>query len=479
MYYKINDNILFRQYSEYGYITDNSMFGYRLLNDSSPISGERYVSTSGAVMLGALSKIPQHIDNIIKKLMQIFKDVEYDELKQDMVDFFNQFVDDGYLNCGETYDECNNSSKTTTTKKSTDELPEKSVTIENCLKSIINKDDSLKSIHIEISSECNERCVHCYIPHEWKNNTIDSDLFYKILEDGRAMNIINVTISGGEPLMHKDFIDFLKKCRELDLSVNVLSNLVLLTDEMISEMRKNPLLSVQTSLYSMNPSIHDSITNVKGSFEKTKNAVMKLLSANIPVQISCPVMKQNKNDFTDVIEWGNANNIGVTVDYAIFASYDSSSSNLVNRLSLEEVSETFGKQLSEKIVSELYETAKERIKLTENSPVCSVCRYYFCVSAEGDVFPCVGWGKNKIGNLREHSIKELWESSEELQRLRHIKRSSFPQCVKCKNRGYCKICMMYNFNENSDEFKISDFHCKVASMIHEKVDSYLNMNHNI
>ncbi len=248
---------------------------------------------------------------------------------------------------------------------------------------------------------------------------------------------------------------------------------------MISEMRKNPLLSVQTSLYSMNPSIHDSITKVKGSFEKMKNAVMKLLSANIPVQISCPVMKQNKNDFTDVIEWGNANNIGVTVDYAIFVSYDSSSNNLVNRLSLEEVSKAFEKQLSEKNVHELNETAKERIKLTENSPVCSVCRYYFCVSAEGDVFPCVGWGKNKIGNLRQHSIKELWESSKELQRLRHIKRISFPQCVKCKNRGYCKICMMYNSNENNDEFKISDFHCKVASIIHAKVNSSLNMNDDI
>ena len=39
---------------------------------------------------------------------------------------------------------------------------------------------------------------------------------------------------------------------------------------------------------------------------------------------------------------------------------------------------------------------------------------------------------------------------------------------------------MSNSNENSygDEFKINDFHCKVASMIHGKVDSYLKMNPN-
>ena len=65
MYYKIRNDVLFRQYPGYGYITDNSEFGYRLLNDSRCFSGEKYVSESGAVMLATLSKVPRHIDNII------------------------------------------------------------------------------------------------------------------------------------------------------------------------------------------------------------------------------------------------------------------------------------------------------------------------------------------------------------------------------------------------------------------------------
>ena len=92
MYFKIKDNVLFRQYSEYGYITDNSMFGYRLLNDNTHHPGEKYVSQSGAVMLGVLSKTPQQIDDIVRKLLQIFEGVEYDELKQDTIDFFRQLV---------------------------------------------------------------------------------------------------------------------------------------------------------------------------------------------------------------------------------------------------------------------------------------------------------------------------------------------------------------------------------------------------
>lgn len=43
----------------------------------------------------------------------------------------------------------------------------------------------------------------------------------------------------------------------------------------------------------------------------------KLLKAKIPIQISCPVMKQNKDTFVDVIKWGYNNNIAVAVEPVI------------------------------------------------------------------------------------------------------------------------------------------------------------------
>lgn len=474
MYFKIDNKVLFRQYKEYGYITDNSMFGYRLLSDSKPMLGEKYVSESGSIMLGMLSKFPQDIEEIVNKLLDIFVGVEYDELKQDTIDFYMQLVNEGFLGYGETFDECNNFDVYFMRENSEVKSTNSDITVDNCSKSIFSQNDFLRSIHIEVANECNERCIHCYIPHQRKNKAINTEMFYRIVEEGRSMNIINVTISGGEPLIHKNFLSFLVRCRELDLSVNVLTNLTLLTDEIVLEMKKNPLLSVQTSLYSMNYKVHDLITKVEGSFEKTISGIMKLLDAGIPVQISCPIMKPNKDTFMDVIKWGDENSVAVLTDYIIFAAYDHTNCNLVNRLSLEEAEEAFDKQLTKERANSLSETAKEKILLTGTDPICSICRYYFCVSAEGDVFPCVGWQTNKIGNLKDNSIKEIWESSKKIQELREVKRESFPQCVECENRGYCTVCMMSNSNENSngDAFKVNDFHCKVASMMHSKVDSY-------
>ena len=55
-----------------------------------------------------------------------------------------------------------------------------------------------EALHIEVASECNERCVHCYIPHEDKLKMIKSSLFYHLIEEGRNMNIVNQTASEGE-----------------------------------------------------------------------------------------------------------------------------------------------------------------------------------------------------------------------------------------------------------------------------------------
>ena len=149
------------------------------------------------------------------------------------------------------------------------------------------------SIHVEIASECNERCVHCYIPHEFKQGLIDENLFDSILSQAMELKLLHISISGGEPMLHPHFIDFMRKCREADLSVNILSNLTLLNDEIIEEMKLNPLLSVQTSIYSMQANIHDGITHQKGSLNKTVASVIKLIENHIPIQISCPILKNN------------------------------------------------------------------------------------------------------------------------------------------------------------------------------------------
>ena len=347
MYYKLRQDILFRQYEEYGYITDNSEYGYRMLDDTRPKRNEKFVSQSGAVMLSTLERIPKHIDIIVEELSRIYTGVDFETLKSDTIEFFQYFVEEGYLSVGESVACCqdidisNNSDVTEITQTAS------TTNSDECGHSMFKTNEFLRSLHIEIANACNERCVHCYIPHKYKTDVMDPELFYRIIEDGRKMNIMHVTLSGGEPLLNKAIIEFLQKCRESDLSVNLLSNLIALSDEVIEEMKRNPFLSVQTSIYAMDPEIHDSITKVSGSLEKTLAGIEQILAAGIPVQISCPVMKQNKDAFEAVIRWGFEHKIAVAVEPVIFASYDHTGDNLPNRLSVEEIGKAVEVELAE------------------------------------------------------------------------------------------------------------------------------------
>ena len=475
MYYKIRNDVLFRKYQGHGYIADNSEYGYRMLNDNRQYLGEKYVSASGAIMLSMLSKSPRSIDDVVEELSQIFTGVEYEMLKQDTAEFFDLFVDEGFLSRGEAIDTCTDQFIENAPKLSGCDQIQEGIVKNDCTGGDISPNEFLRSIHIEIADACNERCIHCYIPNERKNNVIDSALFYRIIEEGRKMNIIHVTLSGGEPLLHKDILGFLKRCRKLELSVNILSNLTLLTDDIISEMKKNSLLSVQVSLYSMDAVVHDSIMKLNGSFEKTKNGILRLCDEGIPVQISCPIIKQNKDSYIDVLHWGWAHNIAVATEPVIFAAYDHSGCNLENRLSIEEVDDVLTVQMQEGYAESIRKTAKDKEKLTENDPICSVCRYSFCVMASGKVFPCAGWQNNVIGDLNRQTVQEVWETSDKIKELRQIKWSRFSQCVDCKDRGYCTVCMMWNSNENSDgdPFRINEHRCNVAAITHRKVDSVL------
>ncbi len=67
---------------------------------------------------------------------------------------------------------------------------------------------------------------------------------------------------------------------------------------------------------------HDEITQFAGSFSRTKAAIEQLIANDIPVQISCPTMKENKDDFGDVIDWAHKNGIRATTDYMIMAEYN-------------------------------------------------------------------------------------------------------------------------------------------------------------
>lgn len=484
MYFKQKSNVIFRNYESFGYITDNRNFGYKKADNNGNDIGDKIVSQSGAVFLSVLGQKSQTLEDIAKKINMQFTNVDIETIKNDAREFYGILEQDGFIVSGDTLQECDEKDSRFSYKileptiEKNDCYPTTKglkKTTQEFLDEYFKEEPQLTNLHIEITSKCNERCVHCYIPHDNKVNHIETDLFYNILEQCKEMKLLHLTLTGGEPMLHKNFSDFLKKCKEYNLSVNVLSNLTLLNDEIIEEMKANRLLGVQVSLYSMDSKIHDAITQIKGSFEITKNAILKLIENDVPLQISCPIMKQNKNSYRDVLNWAKIHNIHVGCDYVIIARCDHTTQNLRNRLSINDIKEV----INEKIVNEpkylelMEEESEKKKNNTPDDIVCSVCHSSICIADNGNVYPCAGWQGYVVGNVNETSLKDIWNNSRKVQYLRGLRKRDFPKCIQCLEKNYCTMCMVRNANEHplGNPLAVNEFFCNIAKINRELVQN--------
>jgi radical SAM protein with 4Fe4S-binding SPASM domain len=235
-------------------------------------------------------------------------------------------------------------------------------------------------------------------------------------------------------------------------------------------MKANRLSSVQVSLYSMKPEIHDGITKMPGSFYKTRDAILKLIDNDIPLQISCPTMKQNKNCYVDVLNWAQEHRVRAVTDYIMMARYDHTTGNLDNRLSLDEVASVINDIISndaeyqKEMTNADIDTADKRD--TSGDIVCGVCISSLCMVANGSVYPCAGWQDYVVGNLRETPLRAIWDDSPKVNYLRGLRKKDFPKCAACPDKAFCAMCMVRNANENPDgnPLKINEHFCRVAAL---------------
>lgn len=452
---------------------------------------DRIYNETGADFLREISREPTDIEMIIEQLSLLYgESVSKEKLRNDFCNFISDLETHLFLVTGNSPIECDNKdfdfsyslgNMKNKIRDFTQTTEQKVVeTTQDYILEADKRKPHLKSIQFELTSRCNERCIHCYIPNTKKDN--GSDMSYEqvcnIIDQFAEIGGLHVTLSGGEVFLHPNIIRILQYCRKKDMEICILSNLVALKDVQIPIIKAANVSYIQASLYSMIPEIHDSITTIKGSQVKTKRAIEKLVAADIPVQISCPLMKANRNGYSDILKYAQSIQVKAFTDYIMMAEANFDTKNLTNRLSLEE---------TEKVIRDIIEYdidyskwLKKQRPILENidldryakQPLCGVGINSLCITANGDVYPCPGWQSLIVGNIKKQTLQEIWEESDKLKVIRKVTHEDFPQCLKCEARNYCSMCLERNFNENQgDMFKINKHFCEVAFLtkrLHEE-----------
>jgi AdoMet-dependent heme synthase len=295
------------------------------------------------------------------------------------------------------------------------------------------------SVHMDLTYRCNERCVHCYLDHDDRGEMTTAEI-KGILDQLAEAGVFFLTLSGGEPLMRKDFFDIVAYARSLMFNVKVKTNGLLIGEKEAQRLQELGVENVQISVYSHRPEVHDAITKVKGSLERTKNAIRFLRAQGLKLTIANVMMTANLGDQGGVRELAKELDCIYTLDPTITPHIDGDMSLLKLRIPTHELENLMrSPELVGGDVDEYCAPAPPADADVLESTPCSAGHTACYISPYADVFPCVQFPL-PTGNLRSEKFLDIWNDSPQMKDVRSIRLQDLSTCSGCGHVGGCSRC---------------------------------------
>ena len=289
--------------------------------------------------------------------------------------------------------------------------------------------ESIAIIQFQYNYTCNFRCQHCSVKRfQGKNNarSFTMDDVKNLFKQADEMGLARVTITGGEPLVFKDFDALVEAIDPQKFYINCDTNGWLLDKKRAEHIKKIGVDRVQLSLDSFNAAEHDSFRNAKGSYERAIKAVDIALGAGLGIFIQTVVTKQRlrSKEFIDFIEYFNNRDIGVFVTYAKpVGSWEGNFEVLIDKSDMKYME---GLEKKYKVFTHL--TPAYGLNMG-----CIAVKGMFSVTQYGDVLPCP-YIHVSIGNVFQEPLKDI------IQRGLNIKYfgEHIDTCLIAEDRDFIK-----------------------------------------
>ena len=303
------------------------------------------------------------------------------------------------------------------------------------------------SVQLDLTYRCNERCIHCYLDHDDHGEMSTSEI-KDLLDQMADAGVFYLTISGGEILMRRDFFEILEHARARTFCIKLKTNGVLIRKKQAQLIHSLGVESVQVSIYSHRPEVHDAITKMPGSLKQSIDAIRLLRGHGIHVIIANVLMVHNAQDYAGVKALAAELDAQFVVDPTITPMMDGDRSILslnVDEAALREVFQ------NEALVGNVEEFCAPPQGVDEdalNSLPCSAGHTACYVSPYGDVYPCVQFPLPS-GNVRHTKFVDIWRHSPQLNEVRSIRLRDMPTCSQCTHGATCTRCPGLAFLEGN------------------------------
>ena len=155
---------------------------------------------------------------------------------------------------------------------------------------------------VRLSENCNAGCFMCYFAHQHGLYNITDEQFDSLIQymnDKGTYNLIRFT--GGEPLLHKNIINYIKKSHDAGYQTSIITNGYLLPNygqKLVDAGLDQVIISIDGS----KPEIHDKLRGLKGGLERVKKGIeiMREQNPNIMLRANTVVSPYNIADMVDL-----------------------------------------------------------------------------------------------------------------------------------------------------------------------------------
>lgn len=333
----------------------------------------------------------------------------------------------------------------------------------------------------QLLDDCDQRCKHCYIFHgnngipltrmTWEQicTTLDN-----CLDFCRTFNRApEFYITGGDPILHRDFWRLLERLHELGIPFTIMGNPFHLDDENCQRMHDLGCKKYQMSLDGLRET-HDWFRK-PGSFDCTLEKVACINKSGMHSVIMSTVSSKNIDEIPELIDVCAE----ADVDIFAFSRYCPTAGDTTNGITPERYRE-FLLACNKKFehYNSLYFSGKGRLWCNKKDHLWTLLDYelgrfsipedaqpnviyggcncgncHLTILPTGDVYACRRLS-SKVGNVFENRLVDLWLNP--MEQYREFDR--FTKCSRCELLRFCRGCPAVAYGTNGS-FYADDPQC--------------------
>jgi radical SAM protein with 4Fe4S-binding SPASM domain len=310
--------------------------------------------------------------------------------------------------------------------------------------------DRLSELWLHTNNSCNLQCTHCLVSSgPWEDKGLPTDDIKRIIDESRELGVFRFYFTGGEPFIRKDIFDLIEY-----VTRDEYSELIILTNGISFNKRGNinRLLETgrgrvkpQISLDGSNAGANDPIRG-EGTFEKITKGIESAVEAGLSPTVTTVVNSHNAKDVPDITRL--LGSLGVKNHHLLWVHQTGRIMNggrnlILPTYELIEVVKRVKKTADELgITVDNFETIRTKLRTRKFTKfdLSNSCWDSLCVYSDGEVYPSAALANTKelsSGNIREKSLKEIWDDSKVFEMFRGATVQNRSKCSRCLLKFIC------------------------------------------